>query len=82
MSTGLSFEASFAPCFRKFQSRWTSWAGWPRVVAPDRGLHNRGAFAKGLAGNGVYFRQAPLENLEAIGRDAESLFGVCSQFEE
>ena len=59
---------SSAKCLRKFMSKWVSWAGWPRVVATDRGLHNRGAFAHGLADNGVYQRQAGLENPEAIGR--------------
>ena len=47
---------------------WTSWAGWPSVVSSDRGLHNRGQFARGLTANGCYVRQAGLENPEAIGR--------------
>ena len=37
-------------------------------VIPDRGLHNRGAFARGLKTNGTYLRQAALEAPEQIGR--------------
>ena len=60
-------------CFAKFESRWTSWAGFPQVVSTDRGLHNRGELAKGLASkglasNGIYIRQAATEAPEHIGR--------------
>ena len=55
-------------CFRKFMKTWVSWANWPKVVSSDRGLHNRGNFAKGLEAHGVYLRQAGLENPEGIAR--------------
>ena len=55
-------------CYDKFLSRWCSWAGFPRIVTSDRGLHNRGAFARGLGSNGTYLRQAALEAPEQIGR--------------
>ena len=53
---------------KKFDSMWTRWAGWPRILTSDRGLHNRGAFARGLLANGVVIRQAALEVPEHIGR--------------
>ena len=55
-------------CLHKFESRWTGWAGFPAYVTTDRGLHNRGAFAKGLIANGVRLRTAGLEAPEQIGR--------------
>ena len=55
-------------CLAKFMSRWASWAGFPQVLTSDRGLHNRGDFARGLAANGVHQRQAGLEATEQIGR--------------
>ena len=57
-----------AKCYRKFQTYWVSWAGYPQIVTTDRGLHNRGAFARGLTANGTYLRQAALEAPEQIGR--------------
>ena len=54
-------------CFEKFQSRWTHWAGFPNYLIADRGLHNRGEFAKGLKANGVVIRQAAFESPEMIG---------------
>ena len=47
---------------------WVSWAGFPKIVTSDRGLHNRGHFSRGLANNGVFQRQAALESPEMIGR--------------
>ena len=38
------------------------------MVDCDRGLHNRGQFAAGLAAHSVYLRQAPVETPEYIGR--------------
>ncbi len=38
------------------------------MLACDRGLHNYGAFAKGLAHSGVYQRVAGVEAAEQIGR--------------
>ena len=55
-------------CYKKFLRVWTTWAGFPRFVTCDRGLHNRGAFARGLSSNGVYLRQGALEAPENIGR--------------
>ena len=47
-------------CLAKFESSWVRWAGYPKILSSDRGLHNRGAFAKGLAANGTIMRQAAL----------------------
>ena len=55
-------------CYRKFDSMWARWAGWPKVLTSDRGLHNRGEFARGLRAQGTYIRQAALEVPEHIGR--------------
>ena len=55
-------------CTLAFMQGWVSWAGWPRIVVTDRGLHNRGAFSKALTDNGVYVRMAALEAPEQIGR--------------
>ena len=57
-----------AICLAKFESQWAQWTGFPKVVTTDRGLHNRGAFARGLLANGVLVRQAALEAPEQIGR--------------
>ena len=62
-------------CFAKFESVWCRWAGYPKLLASDRGLHNRGAFALGLQANGTILRQAALEVPEHIGR-AERHGGV------
>ena len=50
-------------CYRKFDSMWTRWAGWPRILTSDRGLHNRGAFSRGLLANGVVIRQVQVRDL-------------------
>ena len=55
-------------CWQKFMEMWVSWAGFPKIVTSDRGLHNRGHFSRGLANNGVFQRQAALESPEMIGR--------------
>jgi len=57
-----------AKYFKKFESHWVRWAGFPLVVSTDRGLHNRGTFSRGLCANGAYLRQAALEAPEHIGR--------------
>ena len=46
---------------------WCSWAGWPKVVVCDRGLHNRGAFAKMLGERGIPITPIALESPEQIG---------------
>ncbi|CAE7418365.1 GIP [Symbiodinium sp. CCMP2592] len=61
-------QPSSAKCLQKFMKYWASPFGWPKVITHDRGLHNRGAFAYGLAAHGVLIRQAGLESPEHIGR--------------
>ena len=61
-------QPSSGKCLAKFTRFWASWAGFPRVVCTDRGLHNRGAFAKGMSDHGVQIRTAGLESPEHIGR--------------
>ena len=48
--------------------RWVTWVGWSRFLVSDRGVHNRGCFAKTLAQHGVVLRQAGVESPEQIGR--------------
>ena len=59
---------SSANAWPSFIRSWVSWAGYPVILACDRGLHNYGAFSKGLAMNCVYQRVAGLEAAEQIGR--------------
>ena len=61
-------QPSSRKCLTKFMTIWVRWAGFPVVLACDRGLHNRGEFAKGLNANGVYIRVAGVEAAEMIGR--------------
>ena len=51
-----------------FTKGWVQWAGWPKQVACDRGLHNRGIFGKILSSKGIRVRPAALESPEHIGR--------------
>ena len=51
-------------CLDSFVSLWVGWAGWPRTLSCDRGVHNRGVFARTLAQHGVLIREAGVESLE------------------
>ena len=55
-------------CMEAFQTAWTSWAGWPKEVTTDRGLHNRGLFARKLGVMGVSIKNIGLESPEQLGR--------------
>ena len=55
-------------CLDSFVSLWVGWAGWPQTLSCDRGVHNRGVFARTLAQHGVLIRQAGVESPEQIGR--------------
>ena len=45
-------------CLRAFVHGWTRWAGWPRLVRYDRGIHSRGGFSSTLAKNCVVIKPA------------------------
>ena len=45
-----------------------SWAGWPKEVVCDRGLHNRGQFARMRGAHGICIGNIPLERPEQMGR--------------
>ena len=47
---------------------WVSWAGWPKHVRVDRGLHNRGYFALMPGAHGICPFNAGLESPEHIGK--------------
>ena len=55
-------------CLDSFVSLWVGWAGWPQTLSCDRGVHNRGVFARTLAQHGVLIRQAGVASPEQIGR--------------
>ena len=54
-------------CLDAFMLGWVSWAGWPEQVITDRGLHNRGVFAKTLGANGIAIRNTGVEAPEQLG---------------
>ena len=55
-------------CLDSFVSLWVGWADWPQTLSCDRGVHNRGVFARALAPHEVLIRQAGVESPEQIGR--------------
>ena len=55
-------------CADAFMLHWVSWAGWPKEVVVDRGLHNRGRFARMLGAHGICPRNTGLESPEQLGR--------------
>jgi hypothetical protein len=59
---------SSSSCLNAFTKGWVKWAGWPKQVACDRALHNRGVFGQTLSSKGIRIRPAALESPEHIGR--------------
>ena len=59
---------SSSKCLDAFHRGWVRPYGWPKYVAVDRGVHNRGVFNATLSKKGVLFRPAGLESPEQIGR--------------
>jgi len=55
-------------CLQAFDKGWVRWAGWPKLIACDRGTHNRGAFNQMCSMKSVPIRPAGLESPEKIGR--------------
>ena len=53
---------SSAACLEAFDKGWVRPYMWPKYVTVDRGVHNRGIFARTLARKGVIFRPAGLES--------------------
>ena len=51
-----------------FMDKWVSWAGWPKHVRVDRGVHNRGDFAKVLQAHGICPFNIGLESPEQLGK--------------
>ena len=47
---------------------WVSWAGWPKELTADRGLHNRGEFSRMLGAHGICPKNVGLESPEQLGR--------------
>ena len=59
---------SSSNCLDWFVKGWVRPYGWPKFVAGDRGMHNRGVFVRTLSKKGVVFNPAALESPEHIGR--------------
>ena len=55
-------------CLDAFMQHWVSWAGFPKELVCDRGLNNRGVFAKTLAAAHVYISNVGLEAPYQIGK--------------
>ena len=55
-------------CGMTFMQCWVNWAGWPKFVRVDRGLHNRGYFARMLGAHGICPFNAGLESPGHIGK--------------
>mgnify|MGYP000190793998 FL=1 len=55
-------------CLDVFMMHWVSWAGFPKEVVSDRGLNNRGIFAKELSAAGVYCGSIGLEAPYQLGK--------------
>ena len=54
-------------CLKIFNQTWTIWAGYPKELHADRGVHNRGAFAKDLGSHGIAISPIGFQSPEQIG---------------
>ena len=55
-------------CLDVVMTHWIQWAGYPKFITADRGLHNRGIFAKELSAAGVYCGNIGLEAPYQLGK--------------
>ena len=55
-------------CLTAFQQHWCAWAGAPKRIVLDRGLHNRGVFLRWQKKKAIDIRDAGVESPEQIGR--------------
>ena len=51
-----------------FRRVWLNWAGPPKSIIVDRGLHNRGCFSELLTYHGVQMRFTGVEAHHQLGR--------------
>ena len=61
-------NATSSQVLKALCDRWMAWAGHPKQLVADRGLHFRGVLYRDLSGHGVQVHTASLETPEAIGR--------------
>ena len=61
-------QPTSSSCLDAFVKGWVRPFGWPKLLAADRGLHNRGVFWQTLSKKGVRFNPVPLESPEQLGR--------------
>ena len=55
-------------CKETFENIWSQHYGCPRYLITDRGLHNRGQFARMLSAKDTILLQAALEAPHQIGK--------------
>ena len=63
-----SHESPSSSCLHEFVKGWTRPFGWPKLIALDRGTHNREVFMQTMTRKGVRIRPAGLDSPEQIGR--------------
>ena len=61
-------NATSSQVLKALCDRWIAWAGHPKQLVTDRGLHFRGALDRYLNGHGVQVHTAPLKTPKAIER--------------
>lgn len=61
-------NATSTQVIKTLSDRWFSWAGFPKQIICDRGLHFRGELPIFCGRHGIQMRNAPLETPEAVGR--------------
>ena len=61
-------NATSSQVLKALCDRWIAWAGHPKQLLTDRGLHFRDVLYRYLSGHGVQVHTALLETPEAIGR--------------
>eukprot|EP00973_Karenia_brevis_P012033 1634356-Karenia_brevis.AAC.1 len=55
-------------CAEAFLFAWTQWAGGPKHLVTDKGLHNRGRFSRVLGVHGICIKSGTHESPEQLGR--------------
>ena len=68
-------QPSSGKCLEKFSQYWASWAGFPKVVTTDRGLHNRGAFSRKGYGTVVSSSVPPDWRAQSISEEVSDMEG-------
>eukprot|EP00973_Karenia_brevis_P038330 5284398-Karenia_brevis.AAC.1 len=54
-------------CLDTMMQCWISWGGYPTEIVADRGLNDRGIFAREFSASGAYCSKTSLEVLYQLG---------------